>query len=47
MASQAVEKHVAGGDRGDCGGIEPEEHARVVRGPEIVPDLFDKAAVEE
>ena len=44
VASQALEEHAACSDRG---GIEPEEHARALRGPEIVSDPFDKAAIEK
>ena len=47
MAAEAVEEDIAGGDRDDKCGVEPEEHTHVIRRPEVLRDPFNKAAVHE
>ncbi len=47
MAAQAIKEQVAGRNGDDRSHIEPEEHARGIRRPEVIFDPLYKPAVEQ
>ena len=47
MAAKTIKENVANHDRDKKSGIEPEEHAHMIRWPEVVRDPLHKSAVHE
>jgi hypothetical protein len=47
MASQRIEENITCGNQHKGSSIEPEEHPRVVRRPEVVPDPLNESSVQD
>lgn len=47
MASQRVEENITSSNQYNGTSIEPEEHPRVVRRPEVVPDPLNESSVQD
>jgi hypothetical protein len=47
MASQRIEENITCGNQRKGSSIEPEEHPRVVRRPEVVLDPLNESSVQD